>query len=58
MKVKVLEKFIDKNTRDHYEIGQEIEVTKKRFEEMNSTEFGKLVEEIEEVKEKKSTTKK
>lgn len=48
MKAKVVKKFRDKNTKEIYEVGQEIKVTKKRFEEMNSTSFGVLVEEIKE----------
>ena len=55
MKAKVLNRFIDKNTNDLQEIGTEIEVTQKRFEEINSTVHGIL---LEEVKTKKKTTKK
>lgn len=44
--VKVLKEFRDKNTKELYKAGQEIEVSKKRFEEMNSTAFGILVEEV------------
>lgn len=54
MKVKVLRNFRDKHTKTLYEAGQEIEFTKKRVEEINSTSFGVLVEEV---KEKKSTKK-
>lgn len=48
MKAKVLKKFIDKETKDHYKINQELDITKKRFNEMNSTKHGILVEEIKE----------
>lgn len=50
MKAKVLRTFIDKNTKERYKEGSTIEVNKKRFEEINSTSYGLLVEEIKEVK--------
>lgn len=50
MKVKVLKVFRDKNTKKIYKAGQIIEVAKKRFEEINSTAFGVLVEEVQEGK--------
>lgn len=50
MKAKVLRTFIDKNTKECYKEGSTIEVNKKRFEEINSTSYGLLVEEIKEVK--------
>ena len=46
MKVKVLKKFIDKHTKVLHTKGKEIEITKERYEEINSTSFGILVEEI------------
>lgn len=52
MKVKVLKKFKDKRKKKIYEKDEMIEVTKERFEEINSTSHGVLVEEI------KKTTKK
>ncbi len=55
MKVRVLKTFRDKDTNILHRKGKEIEITKKRYEEINSTSFGVLVEEIVE---KKSTTKK
>lgn len=55
MKVKVIKKFRDKYTNLLHEIGQDIEITKERFEEINSTAHGVFVEEI---KEEKKTTKK
>lgn len=55
MKVKVLKEFKDKYTKELYKKGKTIEVAKERYEEINSTSHGKLVEEI---KPKKKTTKK
>lgn len=54
MRVKVLKTFRDKETQTLHRKGTEIEIIKKRFEEINSTSFGVLVEEISE---KKSTKK-
>lgn len=54
MKVKVLKTFTDKNNRNIiYKKATNIEVTKERFEEINSTKNGILVEEV-----KKATKKK
>ncbi|WP_163215754.1 hypothetical protein [Clostridium thermarum] len=50
MRVKVLRTFRDKETKTLHRKGKEIEITKKRFEEVNSTAFGVLVEEIKEKK--------
>lgn len=55
MKAKVIKTYRDKNTNDLQEIGTEIEVTKERFGEINSTAYGIF---LEEVKVKKKTTKK
>ena len=46
MKVKVLRKFRDKYTKKLYEKGQIIEVSHERYEEINSTAHGILVEPI------------
>lgn len=46
MRVKVLKSFIDGKKKCLYTVGQIIEVTKKRYDEMNSTSNGSLVEEI------------
>lgn len=46
--------FRDKRTKKIYKKGDILDVPKKRFEEINSTSFGILVEEI---KEEKSTKK-
>lgn len=53
MKAKVTKAFKDKHTKVIYQPGQEIEITKKRYEEINSTAFGILVEEIEKPKKAK-----
>ena len=47
MKVKVLRNFRDKYTKKLYKKGQIIEVTNERYEEINSTAHGVLVEAIE-----------
>lgn len=52
MKAKVLDGFRDKHTKENYTKGQIIEVTKERFEEINSTAFGILVEEIKKTNKK------
>lgn len=49
MKVKVIKKFIDKYTKEVYEIGQIIEVANERYEEINSTAHGILVEKLDEI---------
>lgn len=46
MKVRVLKLFQDKYTKEWYTPNQEIEISKKRFDEI--LEVGKLVEEIKE----------
>ena len=48
MKVRVLRRFRDKYTKKIYGIGEIIEVTNERYEEINSTAHGILVEPIEE----------
>jgi len=64
VKVRAIKPFRDKHTKVVYQEGQEIEVTKERFEEINSAAFGPFVEAVVEPKEptkpatKKSTTKK
>ena len=44
MKARVVNVFRDKNTGIVHEIGAEIEMTKKRFAEINATAFGVFVE--------------
>ena len=56
MRVKVKKSFIDKNTKTLHKANAEIEITKGRYKEINSTAHGILVEEIKEAK--KPTTKK
>lgn len=46
MKAKVVKKYRDKNTNLLQEKGTEVEVTQKRFDEINSTVFGDFLEEI------------
>lgn len=69
MKVKVIKPFKDKYKKVVYQKGQEIEVTRERYEELTSAARGPFVEAVVELKEptkpatkksitKKSTTKK
>lgn len=46
MKVKVLKRFKDKHTNQIHKVGDMLDVTKKRYEEILTK--GKLVEEIDE----------
>lgn len=50
MKAKVIRTFIDKNTRKQCNQGIVISIDQKRFDEINSTVAGVLVEKIEEKK--------
>lgn len=64
MKAKVTKAFKDKHTKVIYQPGQEIEVTKERFEELTSSALGPFVEAMEQDRKeakaepKKKTTKK
>lgn len=58
MRVKVVKKFRDKYTKKIHEVGEEIEVTKERYEEINSTAHGILVKEMPEKKRKTKSTRK
>ncbi len=49
MKVRVLRRFRDKYTKKIYGIGEIIEVTNERYEEINSTAHGILVEKLDEI---------
>ena len=49
MKVKVVRRFRDKYTKKLYKKGQIIEVTNERYEEINSTAHGILVEKLNEI---------
>lgn len=51
MKAKVKKQFVDRYTKELYKVGQEIEVTKERFKDIQ-----RFVEEVKEVK--KETKKK
>lgn len=53
MRVKVLRTFKDKYTDTLNKAGTEIEVTEKRFKEINSTRLGVFVEAIETDKKQK-----
>lgn len=53
MKVKTIVKFKDLKEKKLREVGEEFEVSKERFKEINSTKYGKLVEEVKEEKKKK-----
>lgn len=55
MKVKVIKDFRDKYTKKIHEVGEEIEVTKERYEEINSTAHGILIKKIEEKKERQES---
>jgi len=55
MKVKVVRTFRDKYTKELYKAGAIIEIAQQRFEEINSTAAGVLVQEIKEEKSGKAT---
>ena len=46
MRVKVVKEFIDKHNKTLHEKNENLEISKERYEEINSTSFGALVEEI------------
>ncbi len=46
MKYTVIKAFRDKVTGTIHQAGEELELTKKRFEEINSTAFGLFVEKV------------
>lgn len=50
MKVKVVNRFVDKNTKQLHEYGEVIEVTEARFKEISAA--GKYVEEVEDAEPK------
>lgn len=50
MKVKTLIEFKDLKDKTTRKVNEEFIVNKDRFEEINSTKYGKLVEEIKEEK--------
>lgn len=53
MKVKTLIRFNDLKEKTVREVGEIFEVTNKRCEEINSTSYGDLVEEVKDDKPKK-----
>lgn len=57
MKVNVIKTYRDKYTNTIHKVGENIEMTKERYEEINSTSLGTFVNEVVE-KKKKPTTKK
>lgn len=57
MVVKVLRQFRDKYTKEIYRKGQKIEVSDERYEEINSTNHGALVEQVNKSKAQKKPTK-
>lgn len=54
MRVQVIKRFKDKKTKALHEIGNIIEVTKKRLSEINSTSYGVLVEVVEDTVEQEA----
>lgn len=48
MKAKVKRNFINKYSKNLHKKGDVLDISKKRFEEINATSFGILVEEIKE----------
>lgn len=46
MRVKVTKRFRDKNTRKLYRVGEELEISDERVDEINSTPAGVLVEKV------------
>ncbi len=57
MKAKVIKRYRDKNTKRIYKPGEVVDVSKKRFDEINSTKYGVFLEEIIEQKEEKKPSK-
>lgn len=51
MKVRALKGFVDLEENKRRGKGEEFEVTEERFEEINSSKYGKLVEAVVEVEE-------
>ena len=58
MKVKVIKPFRDKHTKVVYVKGEEIEVTKERFEELTSAALGPFVEAMEQDRKEAKAEKK
>ena len=58
MKAKVIKLFKDKRTKVIYNPGQDIEVTRERFEELTSAALGPFVEQLKDSEQKKVETPK
>lgn len=58
MKARVIRPFRDKHTKEHYQKDQIITLTEKRFEEINGTPHGVLIDPIDEPKKPKATKSK
>lgn len=60
MKVKVIRKFKDKQSKKVREVGETIEVTRERYGELTTSPFGVFVEEVkrEAIEEKPKKKKK
>lgn len=52
MKVKTIKRFYDQKEKTHREVNDEFVVSKERAEELKSTVFGRLVDEVKEDKKK------
>ena len=57
MRAKVLEQYVDKNTQVLHDIGDTVEVTDKRCEEINATSYGAFLMPLEDETKKKPTKK-
>lgn len=57
MKAKVIKRYRDKNTKRIHKPGEVVDVSKNRFDEINSTKYGVFLEEIIEQKEEKKPSK-
>ena len=53
MKVKVIRMFLDKETKKLHRAGDVIEISKRRYQEINGTALGVFVEEIKDTKKTK-----
>lgn len=47
MKVRVIKQFRNKYSKKRYKVGDILDISENRFNEINSTKHGKLVEKIE-----------
>lgn len=58
MRVKVLKKYYDKNTKELRKVNDELTISKERYQEINGTSRGVFVEEIKEEKTEEKTEEK